>query len=1676
MRKPLIYIAILASILMLAGSHALPKLWQKVEDAARADKPKDEMKALEAVKKEARTRHLTWDFYDAGARYIRVASSVNWKMRDSLQAAFDKEIDAFGEPVAVFYHRRQGYGRQGEWSAEEFIAANKKKLLAGHNTSFYSEDWHLNSFKFRDWLTENLANDYEYARWSIAAYGVDRQAAVEALKKHFGSSYPMGALAEYLEAAEVFLPSGKSGGWEQSAVLQAFAEKYRGKAVALLAEEDILERRFNALGEGSAPSEAYRTLHSECKGLIARKSAFKGSEKALAASCTKAESLIEMMEAPSVQVSVSDGIATVALINTSEAELSIAQDAAKPLFSKTLSCCGSRFFVPDTVKIELPVLDDGSYTVNCIGTRKGGIAEGQFFKSDRPEISCPYSKFTISIALRRTSDGIGLWATDYLSGEPLGRIQVDLLDNREDGKLAESAELAISGFTTLPAAFSRKLDDKNGRYSLRARVQDGGITHLSESISPYRYYSYGSDDPGRINCSIITDRRAFNPDETVHFKAIIYYGSRSIRPAPKGERFRAVLKDTEGAVISSKELTTNEFGSISGEFKLERRQRNGWYRIYIERAGRDNGTGKDTGSGSGKGGDATIAGSSSGETIAGSSLLVDDFVLPSFDLEFDDPGELWLPLEKVVLSGSAMAYSGHSLNGANASWTHSCSGDTKEMGKIEIGPDGRFELAIPIDSTAGDWQWHSVSVKISDASGETQEFGKSFYLRKKSQTEKKTSYYFEDLGGDNLDLKVVAGPKPAWVLYEIYGSGDVLLASGLETLRPADGQLQADGQNAKAAHGQAEGRLIFSHRAEWPDAISLKVIYFQDKKQYSHTISRRRIDHRYDLPLEFIRFRDSSAPGQECSIGIRTAANAEIALSIFDKSTERFAANSWHALRAEEAPLPGISYNYRCGSNDSPAFIYRLRGGKSMMMKNAAMDAMPMAQMAVAEESAATYAAADAAGAVAEGGSEGILLREDFATTIAWEPSLRSDAAGNAEFRWRNADKLSTFYVQAFAHDKALRNDVLRREMKVSIPVKISLAEPKFLFAGDKYVLRAALANNLPEPVSGRLSVSWMNGADHKTAKVIAAESLSVTVPARGSVAENLEFRVPEGQDALGIKAVFVPDGTAEQQAAAGKAAAGQAGLDAAAGDAMFVSVPVFRPEQTLTEAHSAVLLAGADRAALERSLRGMFVNIDGAGAELREISILDMLREAIPEEIEPRSENAIDLARAIYASALADKVRARVQGQADAASKLRQCACEDGGFAWFPGMESSPRVTLVVAMRLRGLGIIDEDKAVHYIDRCQFSKDKKLKRSWWYVGISMEEYLHFRSFFPQVSFNEKPDADFRKAARKYLVPGKARGLNGAILAKARRMQTLRNLLGLSGAEANSSVAGSGAAAKADAGIALAKKLGVKLAASRKMRKSLQADLESLLQYAQPHKQGGIYYPNAVMPWRGLLESELYAHSIICNLLQDSGKGDDADGIRLWIMLQKETQHWESDPGYIEALACVLDASKEVLDTRVLALSATYTKPFTQIKAAGNGMAIKGPAVETVAASTATVSQATAAAKQDVPKIGDKLRLEWQLSSEENRSFVKVTLPFPAGLQPVDQTSGYRWSYYRSVLKDRIEYWYEAYPEEKISVSEEFYAVRAGEFQSAIPVLECLYAPHYRANSDPAGALSVAVD
>lgn len=239
------------------------------------------------------------------------------------------------------------------------------------------------------------------------------------------------------------------------------------------------------------------------------------------------------------------------------------------------------------------------------------------------------------------------------------------------------------------------------------------------------------------------------------------------------------------------------------------------------------------------------------------------------------------------------------------------------------------------------------------------------------------------------------------------------------------------------------------------------------------------------------------------------------------------------------------------------------------------------------------------------------------------------------------------------------------------------------------------------------------------------------------------------------------------------------------------------------------------------------------------------------------------------------------------------------------------------------------------------------------------------------------------------------------------------------------------------------------------------------------------------------MESELYAHALLCDLFTDAasfadgGKGKSAvreaasstaEGIRLWIMIQKETQQWDKDAAYIEAIACVLRGTPETLATKVILLSSTFTKPFAEVKAAGNGFTVE----RVFSIDDKPLREG------DTVRVGDRIVVRYAVWSEENRSFVRLTAPRPASMRPVDQLSGHcgwwlrpmsygAWSFspqgYRNVLSDKTEYWFDSYPEEKTTITEEFFVTQEGSFQMPAVEIESLYAPHYRANDKGRGPL-----
>ena len=126
-------------------------------------------------------------------------------------------------------------------------------------------------------------------------------------------------------------------------------------------------------------------------------------------------------------------------------------------------------------------------------------------------------------------------------------------------------------------------------------------------------------------------------------------------------------------------------------------------------------------------------------------------------------------------------------------------------------------------------------------------------------------------------------------------------------------------------------------------------------------------------------------------------------------------------------------------------------------------------------------------------------IRENFESTIAWEPFLRSDDNGEIRFDFSTSDKLSLYYVQLFAHDRNFRNSTLRREMTVTLPVKVAVVQPQYLYESDRWNARVSVSNMLDTAVSGKIGISFLDGADVKTAAVLKAGSDSLMVEAGGS-------------------------------------------------------------------------------------------------------------------------------------------------------------------------------------------------------------------------------------------------------------------------------------------------------------------------------------------------------------------------------------------------------------------------------------------------------------------------------------------------------------------------------------------------------------------------------------------------
>ncbi|MGN1210778.1 MAG: MG2 domain-containing protein [Candidatus Cryptobacteroides sp.] len=1744
-----------------AEGHTLTSLWKEYREATDKDLPQKRRATLEKIRVESMKSGLAWDFFDSCCERYYTEISIDWKNRGKASEAILSDARDFGNEAVVYRLMREGIV-EGEISSEYIrdIINSKASILENTFTpELVSSDAGI-SFEERCplFIKNRITNDYEYILWSVYFrrdftarpyfsyparpffYGSDRsEVFVEVeneLKRICSGQYPLDAFLEFAGIRDSVMESKEKASVNREAALKKFASDHSGKAISLLARQELLLSEMNRLEElvgkkGMSPEELssrFMKLREKCQALKDETKSFKGVEAEVAKACSKPSEMIASMDAKSVTAIPGEKVFRLVMKNTTEAGFSLHKDSPEGPEILSVKAKDKRrlYHVPDTVDIALPPLGDGEWHYSISSDTR---TEGNF------------SIESLSLASRQDGNGnIAFYSAWQDSGEPVGK--ADLTFVQKGKTVLELKGFLFDGFTSLDKNALETLSSLKGSYSVTCSFTDeDGLFRTSPALSLYRSGVTSlstSNNEERISCAIYKDSPAYRPADTLKFKVIGYKTNSdlSMEVLPEGHVLNAVLENPDGKTIISKKLTINDFGSASCQMTFPSEGKNGRYRLAVY----------------------------DGNTLLGSrSIQVDDFVLPSWTIGFGKGSRTFFEGETVILEGLIRSFSGHNVVASlNATITD---GNGNPL-PSEVSQDDCGRFRIRFKAPSNDYRrmgYFTVCVKATDIGGETAEAVTSVWVRsslnlslnvenraqsrcdhvipdsdslilscRTSFSERKfdVRYTLSDKGNAVLNMEGVTGENcvmdismlssgiyeleavaeatldggrkvvdsckisimkiadnvsaldfncpvfimrtddgfvlggtdgPVWAVAELYGpSGNVLLSESLHIsgTRGSEGSLK---------------RVCYNFSPDMPDEVSLNVFWFRNSQSYNFSTSFTRPEEPYTLPLEVSRFTDLTVPGGLCSFTFRTLADCEGVAAVYDKSIETLVKDIWYPIPVSKATTVRPFIIRRSGgireAMETPTPLFSMKSTSySRMGASVAENSADLAAAAPESVEGVVSEEEDAAGSVEEN------IREDFRTSLAFKPFLRSDKNGEIAFSFNASDKISTFVVQMLVHDKLMRSAVTRREITVTMPVKVSLNPPQFLYCGDSPAFEAVVSSVYGETVPGTVSIFLYNGEDYKSQEPFYSASAYVEVPANGASSSRFDISIPE-TDVLGIKVVFTADKDLIYGTSGGRIS-----------DGIFLTVPVMKPVQTLVEAHSAVLGPGDSWESVEETLRNSFVNVLPYGAEYREISLRALILEAVPHDHLPEGKDVLSLAKSLYINVMSSHLRG---SEVDVDTIMEEIAAyrnPDGGFGWFEGMKSSPALT---ACLLEWAGLLRENlgssfleaymetisEAVHYLDHQELGSQS---RPWWYGGISQDQYLYIRSVFRDIPFDRSaiPAASlkkFHKYASEYLIPQKERGLHGDIHGKALRMITLLNLNDKSGER-------------------LCKEMGIKALKKNKIVNSVKRDLMSMMEYATPHPSGGLYYPNAATSSSGLLDGDLYVHSMICDLFarisesvgfEDFAEESDkiADGLRLRMMLAKESNDWsDDDPASVNAINSILSGSPALLETKILVMSKRYVKQFPEITASNNGFSINRSFFR-----CGEDGKYEEIADGEELKVGDKVKAVYSVSNSQKRSFVRLTAPRFANLQPINQLSGTcggwwkmaddGWGIipqgYREVRPDRTIWYFDTYPEFDTSIEEEFHVVRAGRFQSPAVEIESLYASHYRANSPAAKIL-----
>ena len=224
------------------------------------------------------------------------------------------------------------------------------------------------------------------------------------------------------------------------------------------------------------------------------------------------------------------------------------------------------------------------------------------------------------------------------NGTPLPNTQVQVWETKYSYSKNENEEIKAENYTTDKNGYFKLKETKEYRnFMLQLKTKEEEL--FMDEGNYYTYYNTYEADVKPVTF-LFTDRSIYRPGQTVYFKGIVLKNAKNTRETSVIPSFAASiqLQDANGQKVSTLKMTTNEFGSYHGSFKLPEGSLNGQFSLFDE------------------------------TTATSSFFRVEEYKRPKFSVEIKKPAGTYRLYDSIKVTGLAKAYAGNTIDGAKVKY------------------------------------------------------------------------------------------------------------------------------------------------------------------------------------------------------------------------------------------------------------------------------------------------------------------------------------------------------------------------------------------------------------------------------------------------------------------------------------------------------------------------------------------------------------------------------------------------------------------------------------------------------------------------------------------------------------------------------------------------------------------------------------------------------------------------------------------------------------------------------------------------------------------------------------------------------------------------------------------------------------------------------------------------